>query len=211
VIGDGGCGAHGMPDARRQPSRLLAWGFPPAPTGLTVASTHPLRRTVSLSSTQVRSAEGHWQDALRARHLGPGGEPGEPPGPEVLPSLWDPQRAPPRPGTGALGSRPPSTVGPSASIVAWFAQFSCAGCGRMPMTPEARFCFFCGQHLPLQMPPLEPPRRGGEEAAPEERRRGSQGDVGQGGGRPPSAMGAGTGRPRSVPLVVGKLRPRRGR
>lgn len=117
-----------------------------------VTSVYPLRRSVSLTSADRASAERNWQALLRDRL----GSPGQPPGRDVLPSLYDrPERSrasADRPASRASGSQPPSTVGPSASIVAWFAQFQCEGCGRIPTSLEARFCFSCGQLLPL--PPL---------------------------------------------------------
>jgi len=113
-----------------------------------VSSVYPLRRTASLTSADRDSADRCWQDTLRERL----GTPGKPPGAELLPSLYDPKRER-RPASGLSRSAPPSTVGPSASIVAWFAQFQCEHCGRIPMALDARFCFSCGQALPLPVPP----------------------------------------------------------
>jgi len=116
------------------------------------ASAWPARRCISLCSADRGDASQHWQTQLRHR-LGP---PGAPPGPDVLPSLYDKTTKSSGPAGGCVAasgvsrtSAPPSTVGPSASVVAWFAQFRCASCSRIPTALDARFCFDCGQPLPL--------------------------------------------------------------
>mmetsp|Transcript_64095 Transcript_64095/g.198496 ORF Transcript_64095/g.198496 Transcript_64095/m.198496 type:complete len:242 (-) Transcript_64095:230-955(-) len=136
-----GCGGRGSTERGR--GELAA--SMSAPTLPSVSSAYPMRRAPSLSSREASSADAQWQTMLRGRL----GSPGEPPGRDALPSLYDPDRAPPRPASGMSRSVPPSSVGPSASIVAWFAQFQCESCGRIPTSLDARFCFCCGQPLPL--------------------------------------------------------------
>lgn len=140
------------------------------PTLPSVSSAYPLRRAPSLTSREASSAEGHWQSLLRNRL----GTPGEPPGRDALPSLYDPNRAAPRPASGLSRSVPPSSIGPSASIVAWFAQFQCETCGRIPTSLDARYCFSCGQPLPLP----ELPRSGAESACGVNRSRSAK-DLGE--------------------------------
>jgi len=114
-----------------------------------VVSSYPLRRVVSLSSRQTGDAAKAWQETLHRRV----GVPGDPPGRDTLPSLYDKQRRTIA-ASGVSRSAPPSTVGPSASVVAWFAQFQCQSCERIPTSLEDRFCSSCGQPLPLpQLPP----------------------------------------------------------
>jgi len=125
------------------------------PTLPSVASAHPLRRSASLTGTAKLSAAKHWEETLRERL----GTAGEPPGRDVLPSLYDPRRKAAAAQAAAVArhstcsrSVPPSSIGPSASIVAWFGQFQCESCGKIPMSLEARFCCNCG--LPLPLPTL---------------------------------------------------------
>lgn len=117
-----------------------------------VMSVHPLRRSASLSSADRTSAHRHWQSTLRERL----GTPGEPPGRDQLPSLYDRPRpsvtSAMRPASCASRSVPPSTAGPSASIVAWFAQFRCESCGRIPLSLDAKFCSSCGHPLEIKLP-----------------------------------------------------------
>eukprot|EP00933_Yihiella_yeosuensis_P005941 TRINITY_DN110568_c0_g1_i1.p1 TRINITY_DN110568_c0_g1~~TRINITY_DN110568_c0_g1_i1.p1 ORF type:complete len:324 (+),score=54.21 TRINITY_DN110568_c0_g1_i1:56-973(+) len=122
------------------------------PTLPSVSSVQPLRRSMSMTSAQKQSACGRWQETLQKRL----GTPGQPPGRDVLPSLYDRRRgygqedaAALREVSGASKSLPPSTVGPSASVIAWFAQYQCTGCSRIPTQLDAKFCFFCGEALPL--------------------------------------------------------------
>eukprot|EP00929_Paragymnodinium_shiwhaense_P029993 TRINITY_DN17076_c0_g1_i1.p1 TRINITY_DN17076_c0_g1~~TRINITY_DN17076_c0_g1_i1.p1 ORF type:complete len:252 (-),score=18.06 TRINITY_DN17076_c0_g1_i1:53-808(-) len=51
-----------------------------------------------------------------------------------------------RPGSAASSLAPPSTAGPSASVVAAQTQQCCRGCGK-PMPFEASFCSACGRSL----------------------------------------------------------------
>lgn len=116
-----------------------------------VASVHPLRRSLSLTSLDRTSAHRCWQATLRERL----GTPGEPPGREELPSLYNrPSIASAMrpPSCASFHSAPPSTAGPSASIVAWFAQFRCEGCGRIPLSLDAKFCSSCGHTLEIKLP-----------------------------------------------------------
>mmetsp|Transcript_23472 Transcript_23472/g.54755 ORF Transcript_23472/g.54755 Transcript_23472/m.54755 type:complete len:240 (+) Transcript_23472:41-760(+) len=119
-----------------------------------VASTSPLRRVASLSSVERVSAIRQWEQTLKDRL----GTPGPPLAADALPGL-----ALRRSGLSALrpdsGSAPPSTLGPSASIVAWFAQFRCTRCNQIPYVLDARFCAFCGEALPIpgNMLPAERP------------------------------------------------------
>lgn len=145
-----------------------------------VSSVYPLRRNVAMDSAEQKSARKHWQSTLKERI----GSPGRPPGPEALPSLYE-RRGPAIPGSFVSKSMPPSSVGPSASIVAWFAQFQCEQCGTIPTSLEARFCSSCGQ--PLTLPVL--PGAGGSggsnvQATPPPRKSGGS----------PSAAAAGRGR-----------------
>eukprot|EP00929_Paragymnodinium_shiwhaense_P003324 TRINITY_DN103795_c0_g1_i1.p1 TRINITY_DN103795_c0_g1~~TRINITY_DN103795_c0_g1_i1.p1 ORF type:complete len:263 (-),score=40.46 TRINITY_DN103795_c0_g1_i1:135-923(-) len=112
-----------------------------------VASAYPLRGAPSLTSAARQSADESWQATLRERL----GTPGKPPGKELLPSLYDPDRQR-HAATGLSRSAPPSTVGPSASIVAWYAQFQCEHCGKVPMALDARYCASCGQALTVPVP-----------------------------------------------------------
>jgi len=122
-----------------------------------VSSLCERRRATSLSNTEQASAAARWEATLRERL----GTPGQPPGRDVLPSLYDGSRRTQRPGASAMVpasgqsrcSAPPSTLGPSASIVAWFAQFQCEKCQKIPMSLEARFCCSCGEPLPLPAVP----------------------------------------------------------
>jgi len=115
-----------------------------------VASAHPLRRTASLSSAERSSAHRSWQITLRERL----GTPGAAPGRDELPSLYNRPSitSAMRPVSGASRSCPPSTAGPSASIVAWFAQFRCESCGRIPLSLDAKFCAACGHSLEIKVP-----------------------------------------------------------
>jgi len=115
-----------------------------------VTSAHPMRRSASLCSAERSTAHRRWQVTLRDRL----GTPGEPPGRDELPSLYNrPSVASAmRPVSGASGSAPPSTAGPSASIVAWFAQFRCEKCGRIPLSLDAKFCAACGTNLAIKVP-----------------------------------------------------------
>jgi len=109
-----------------------------------ICSVQPLRQACALSShTDRQQAARQWDDMLKRRM----GTPGEPPGRDVLPSLHAP-RASAKVST-ALRSVPPSSIGPSASVVAWFAQFQCEHCGKIPTSLEARFCVGCGEALKL--------------------------------------------------------------
>eukprot|EP00927_Polykrikos_kofoidii_P079907 TRINITY_DN76754_c0_g1_i1.p1 TRINITY_DN76754_c0_g1~~TRINITY_DN76754_c0_g1_i1.p1 ORF type:complete len:255 (-),score=30.99 TRINITY_DN76754_c0_g1_i1:90-854(-) len=142
-----------------------------------VSSAYPMRRAASLSSANRESAEKCWQSTLRDRL----GSPGKPPGADTLPSLHDPKRVR-RPASGMSRSAPPSTVGPSASIVAWFAQFQCDLCGKIPMALDAKFCSSCGQSLSSPVPAASAlAALGGG---------GSGGNAGGGGGTSPSQVGA---------------------
>lgn len=109
-----------------------------------------LRRSTSLTSRQRVSAADHWEATLRRRL----GTPGPPPQRDEVPGLYD---APRLPMVGVLASgaskSAPSTVGPSASVVAWFAQYQCTKCGQVPTSLEARFCHLCGESLPLPRVP----------------------------------------------------------
>mmetsp|Transcript_108497 Transcript_108497/g.188378 ORF Transcript_108497/g.188378 Transcript_108497/m.188378 type:complete len:229 (+) Transcript_108497:140-826(+) len=124
-----------------------------APQLPAVSSVYPLRRTASLTSVDRSTAQRCWQSTLRERL----GTPGHPPGRDELPSLYNrpSQISPNRPPSGISQSpsAPPSTVGPSASIVAWFAQFRCENCGTIPLALEARFCSSCGHSLSIVIPP----------------------------------------------------------
>lgn len=119
-----------------------------APQLPSVSSVHPLRRAASFSSADRQSAQRHWQTTLRDRL----GTPGEAPGRDQLPSLYDRPSyiSAMRPPTS--NSAPPSTAGPSASIVAWFAQFRCESCGRIPLSLDAKFCSSCGYPLEIKVP-----------------------------------------------------------
>lgn len=106
-----------------------------------------MRRTASLSSIERSTAQRHWQTTLQERL----GTPGQPPGRDELPSLWDR-----RSNNSAMRPMPcgssVSTAGPSASIVAWFAQFRCESCGRIPLVLDAKFCMACGGPLEIKVP-----------------------------------------------------------
>mmetsp|Transcript_14176 Transcript_14176/g.28025 ORF Transcript_14176/g.28025 Transcript_14176/m.28025 type:complete len:248 (-) Transcript_14176:158-901(-) len=119
-----------------------------APSVLSLPSASPARRAPSLSSADAVSAVRRWQRTLLERVPSPG----QPPGCDQLPSLYDARRSGPRPGTGLSRSQPPSSIGPSASVVAWFAQYRCGACGWIPNALDARFCCSCGKALSL--PPL---------------------------------------------------------
>lgn len=121
-----------------------------APQLPAVSSVYPLRRTASLTSVDRSCAHRCWQSTLRERL----GTPGHPPGRDELPSLYNrpSQTSANRPVSGTSQSAPPSTVGPSASIVAWFAQFRCESCGRIPLSLDARYCSSCGHSLNI-IPP----------------------------------------------------------
>merc|ERR1719235_2956054 len=43
-----------------------------------------------------------------------------------------------------------SSVGPSASVMAWLVQFRCEKCFRVPTSSDANFCSSCGAQLPQQ-------------------------------------------------------------
>lgn len=118
------------------------------PTLPSVCSVQPLRRVASFSNDERRIIAGQWDDMLRQRM----GTPGQPPGRDELPSLHDTRRklaAASGKVSTAVCSVPPSSIGPSASIVAWFAQFACERCGKIPTSLEARFCCGCGESLRL--------------------------------------------------------------
>lgn len=115
-------------------------------------SAYPLRRTFSMTSADKQGATRCWQVTLRERL----GTPGRPPGIEELPSLYDPKRER-LPASGMSRSRTPSTVGPAPSIVAWFAQFRCEQCGRIPMSMDAQVCLQCGAELTIPVPPATAP------------------------------------------------------
>mmetsp|Transcript_68933 Transcript_68933/g.121866 ORF Transcript_68933/g.121866 Transcript_68933/m.121866 type:complete len:287 (+) Transcript_68933:13-873(+) len=137
-------------EPRSSSGRALSASQPTLPS---VSSAQPLRRAASLTSAQKQSAAGLWQATLQKRL----GTPGQPPPREHLPSLYDRGRgsnaAAARPVSGASRSAPPSTVGPSASVVAWFAQFQCTKCMKVPTALDAKFCFSCGEPLPLPKVP----------------------------------------------------------
>eukprot|EP00931_Biecheleriopsis_adriatica_P003993 TRINITY_DN105734_c0_g1_i1.p1 TRINITY_DN105734_c0_g1~~TRINITY_DN105734_c0_g1_i1.p1 ORF type:complete len:303 (-),score=54.08 TRINITY_DN105734_c0_g1_i1:67-936(-) len=143
-------GKHGGQTAAGGPS--ICASQPALPS---VSSAQPLRRSASLTSAQKHSAAACWQATLQDRL----GSPGPPPPREALPSLYEQrgrgskEAASFRPVSGASRSAPPSTVGPSASVVAWFAQFQCNKCGRIPTALDAKFCFSCGEALPLPRVP----------------------------------------------------------
>mmetsp|Transcript_72784 Transcript_72784/g.170490 ORF Transcript_72784/g.170490 Transcript_72784/m.170490 type:complete len:261 (-) Transcript_72784:117-899(-) len=111
-----------------------------------VTSVQPLRRTVSLTSRQRASAAELWETTLRQKL----GTPGPAPLRETLPSLYEDR---PVVASKLSKSAPPSTVGPSASVVAWFAQYQCTKCGAVPTSLDARFCHNCGAALPLPRVP----------------------------------------------------------
>lgn len=111
-----------------------------------ICSVQPLRRSTSLTSRQRVSAADFWEATLRRRL----GTPGPPPPREAVPGLYD---APRLPMASGASKSAPSTVGPSASVVAWFAQYQCTKCGQVPTSLEARFCHFCGASLPLPRVP----------------------------------------------------------
>lgn len=113
-----------------------------------VSSVYPLRRNVNMESAEQKNARKEWQATLKERL----GSPGRPPGPEALPSLYE-RRGPAVSGTLLSKSIPPSSIGPSASIVAWFAQFQCEQCGRIPTSVDARFCVQCGHRLSIPLLP----------------------------------------------------------
>mmetsp|Transcript_30128 Transcript_30128/g.48588 ORF Transcript_30128/g.48588 Transcript_30128/m.48588 type:complete len:237 (+) Transcript_30128:56-766(+) len=119
------------------------------PTLPSLASARPLRRAVSLSTADRKNAQRHWETTLRNRL----GTPGEPPGRDCLPSLYNRSPSQLRPPSGFTNAPPPSTIGPSASIVAWFAQFRCAKCSCIPMALDAKFCSSCGHPLAIVLPP----------------------------------------------------------
>lgn len=132
--------------------RSLSASQPSLPS---VSSVQPLRRSSSLTSSHRESAVAHWEATLKNRL----GTPGPPPPREALPSLYE-QRgkgahaaAALRAVSGVSRSQPPSTVGPSASVVAWFAQFQCNKCGQVPTALDAKFCYYCGEALPLPRVP----------------------------------------------------------
>lgn len=133
-------------DARRVPASSASQVNLPS-----VSSAYPMRRAASLSSLERNGAERAWEVTLRDRV----GSPGPPPGRDVLPSLYDrgSQVGANYACSGVSRSAPPSTVGPSASIVAWYAQFQCEGCGKIPLSLDARYCSACGETLNLPMIP----------------------------------------------------------
>ncbi|CAE7428297.1 unnamed protein product [Symbiodinium sp. CCMP2456] len=77
------------------------------------------------------------------------GTPGPAPPREALPSLYEHRPVASKVAQSAV----PSTVGPSASVVAWFAQYQCGKCGQVPTSLDARFCHNCGAPLPLPRVP----------------------------------------------------------
>eukprot|EP00438_Fugacium_kawagutii_P032130 Skav200609 [mRNA] locus=scaffold879:159875:197401:- [translate_table: standard] len=113
-----------------------------------ISSVQPLRRSTSLTSRQRVSAADYWEATLRRRL----GTPGPPPQRDEVPGLYDAPRLP-MVGVSGAGKSAPSTVGPSASVVAWFAQYQCTKCGQVPTSLEARFCHLCGHSLPLPRVP----------------------------------------------------------
>lgn len=125
-------------------SRVLSASQPSLPT---ISSVGPLRRVASLTSTERESAALYWQATLKERL----GTPGMPPPPAALPSLYEGRLSGSaiRPASVTRHSVAPSSIGPSASVVAWFAQYQCEHCGRMPTSLEASYCFSCGKPLPL--------------------------------------------------------------
>eukprot|EP00435_Cladocopium_sp_Y103_P041723 s411_g11.t1 len=115
-----------------------------------ISSVQPLRRSTSLTSRQRVSAADHWEATLRRRL----GTPGPPPERNEVPGLYDAPRLPMvRVLASGASKSAPSTVGPSASVVAWFAQYQCTKCGQVPTSLEARFCHLCGESLPLPRVP----------------------------------------------------------
>ncbi|OLQ04162.1 hypothetical protein AK812_SmicGene12771 [Symbiodinium microadriaticum] len=110
-----------------------------------VSSVQPLRRRSSLSSRQRASAAELWEATLRQKL----GTPGPAPPREALPSLYEHRPVASKVAQSAV----PSTVGPSASVVAWFAQYQCTKCGQVPTSLDARFCHNCGAPLPLPRVP----------------------------------------------------------
>eukprot|EP00439_Symbiodinium_sp_Y106_P066164 s3161_g10.t1 len=111
-----------------------------------VSSAQPLRRRSSLSSRQRASAAELWEATLRQKL----GTPGPAPPREALPSLYEHR---PAVASKVAQSVVPSTVGPSASVVAWFAQYQCTKCGQVPTSLDARYCHNCGAPLPLPRVP----------------------------------------------------------
>jgi len=111
-----------------------------------ISSVQPLRRSASLTSRQRINAADCWEATLRRRL----GTPGPPPPRDEVPGLYD---APRLPMASRTSKSVPSTVGPSASVVAWFAQYQCTKCGQVPTSLEARFCHLCGESLPLPRVP----------------------------------------------------------
>jgi len=122
-----------------------------------VVSAMPMRRSASLCSVERGSALRCWQSTIKERL----GTPGPSPPREALPGLLVPTVPNHRRSRSAVAPGAPgendcrnshvsmSSLGPSASVVAWFAQFRCEKCMRIPCSLEARFCFGCGEELPL--------------------------------------------------------------
>lgn len=123
--------------------------------GTTATSIRPLRRCSSLVSCDRQSAQSYWADTLRKQlgTPGPSPDPREVPGLRVYRSsdIGSENRGT-RGGRaqsqGACTRMSLSTLGPSASVVAWMVQFRCENCNRIPQILDARYCAHCGCELP---------------------------------------------------------------
>jgi len=133
------------------PASASSKEVPTSAVGTIATSIRPLRRCSSLASCDRASVQNYWEETLRKQL----GTPGPSPDPKEVPGLRRYRRS--EVGSDEAGRAQSqaactrmslSTLGPSASIVAWMVQFRCENCNRIPNVLDAKYCPHCGFELP---------------------------------------------------------------